>query len=346
VTLNDERAEGRLARRDELLAELRRLFPGDKDDITILAMGMRDRLVETKARGLLDHCEAALDELRCVAIAFPDNNEVQTLFAQGLSNMFLVQKRQGRGGGRNPVSIARRTVLLGELSCLAVAFPAEDEIRKLLANGLHNSLERANDKTAVLEELRGLAKAFPADEDVRELMARSLHVVINYAIEHGGALMDELRELAAAVPADRNVRVLLADSLIKALEWSSDNDELDSRDESLSELRALTAAFPRDRQVRECAARGLLNALLDTTPATRSRHQRTISPPRDELRELAGNMFTDDQRRQKQVMLQIETLNWARDEVGPNRRAALLAELRDAVEAEQADVAQDEMYDL
>ncbi len=86
-TLDPDKAEDALARRDALLDELRALaaaWPGDAAVRENLAMGLYNTLNAAKAEGALARRDALLEELRGLCAAFPDEGIVGKIVATGL----------------------------------------------------------------------------------------------------------------------------------------------------------------------------------------------------------------------------------------------------------------------
>jgi hypothetical protein len=182
----------------------------------ILAGAIGNALVDAWSDGDLARRDSLLDELRQLALAYPDDANVRAQLAEGLlSTLFKATAEK---------DLVRREVLLDELRALARTYPDDTTVRDQLAQGLCSRLVDAEEEgdlarcDALLDELRALSRVNPDDAGLRRELAVGLVFTL----------------LGAAPGEDAARRVLLEELGLLA---SSYPDELEGW---LANLRALT----------------------------------------------------------------------------------------------------------
>jgi hypothetical protein len=216
---------------------------------------------------------AALDGLRALADAHPDEPEVRLALAQALTNAVGVLERD-----------AQRLERLDELRALADAHPDEPEVRLALAGALYNAThgrETAPEGKAALDELRTLAITHPDEPEVRLELAKALNIAVFKleSDEERTRRLDELRTLAVTHPDEPEVRLRLSMALYNATHGRETTP--DGR-AALDDLRTLAVTHPDEPEVRLELAKALTNAVLKLE----SDEERTRRL--DELRTLAS----------------------------------------------------------
>jgi hypothetical protein len=213
---------------------------------------------------------------------------------------------------------------LQELRDLAAQTRDDAEVRRLLARGLVNAVNKAGTAEradSLVQELRGLAAQTPDDAEVRRLLASGLLNAFSDAgtAERADSLLQELRDLVAQTPDDAEVRRILARGLVNAVYNAGTAERADSL---LQELRDLAAQTPDDAEVRRLLASGLFNAFSDAGTAERA------DSLLQELRDLAAQ--TPDHAEVRRPLAR--GLFNAFNKAGTAERAdSLLQELRDLV---------------
>jgi hypothetical protein len=125
-TLHKAEAEGDLARRDDLLDELRALarsFPDDAAVRDLLAGGLSITLDNAKAEGDLARRDDLLDELHALARSFPDDAAVRVLLAGGC---------QARCTTPRPRGISHAAMTCSTNCAAARSFPDDAALRELV----------------------------------------------------------------------------------------------------------------------------------------------------------------------------------------------------------------------
>lgn len=236
--------------------------------LSMLTMGFANVLGMITSEDNRIYRAAMLKELRALAMAWPENEDLQENLARGLYNALISAEKEG--------DKSFCVALLQELRDLARRRPEDEAVRGVFAGGINNILldyiEAGNilKRDQLFDELRALASDSPKDEVVRQWLAGGLVNMLNSAkaeddLSFWGVLFQELRDLAANWPEDKAVREKWAIALFNALIDAKAEDGLPWRDDLLRELHDLATSYPEDGAVREKLAMGLLNILVDVS---------------------------------------------------------------------------------
>ncbi|MCC6403062.1 MAG: hypothetical protein IT207_03550, partial [Fimbriimonadaceae bacterium] len=177
----------------------------------------------------------ALDALRALAAANPDEPEVRLALAQALFNATVGREMTEEG-----------QAALADLRKLAEEHPDEPEVRLALAQALTNAvghLAEDGPRQGALAELRALAEEHPDEPEVRLALAKALNNAV-FKLKTDvprQAGLAELRTLADAHPDEPKVRLALAQALTNAvLKLGEDGP----RQAALADLRKLAEEHP------------------------------------------------------------------------------------------------------
>ncbi|MFQ5481629.1 MAG: hypothetical protein ACE5ER_02625, partial [Nitrospinaceae bacterium] len=218
--------DGDRERRDDLLAELRRLYAQHFQDTAVrkqLSMGLFNTLAYAREEGDLERRDALLAELRRLYAQHSQDTAVRKQLSMGLFNSL--------NNAREERDLERRDDLLEELRGLYKEHPADPAFRNQLARGLANTLHSAKEegdlerRDDLLEELRGLYAQNSEDLEVRKWLAHALYVAFGYAHKEmnwkrRNSLVVELEGFCSRHPGDPTVQKIneMLSDLISALE--------------------------------------------------------------------------------------------------------------------------------
>jgi hypothetical protein len=207
----------------------------------LMAMGLIAAMYDDEEKKALEWHDAALDEFRQLAYAYPGEAIVRQWLVVALVGAMADAKRDAVPERRDP--------LLDELRQLAQIFPQDAAVRDGLANGLHIMLNDAKSEgarqrcDALLKELREIARSYPDDAVVREQLVMSLY---NMSARPGNILvvvrdpwnLHHVRQVLAKTDTTKT-DVVVMKAHLRALSFGGD-ELMDTESDTKYELELFT----------------------------------------------------------------------------------------------------------